>query len=60
MLVAPVALYPDDLLAVVLPASTYPLQVVLAARFLEDEQQNADGDAAQPSEEVGTTRSWRC
>lgn len=34
-LVAPVALYPDDLLAVVLPASTYPLQVVLATRFLD-------------------------
>ncbi len=34
-LVAPVALYPDDLLAVVLPASTFPLQVVLAARLLE-------------------------
>lgn len=34
-LVAPVALYPDDLLSVVLPASTYPLQVVQAARFLE-------------------------
>src|SRR5262245_35222621 len=27
-LVAPVAFYPDDLLAVVLPASTNPLQVV--------------------------------
>ncbi len=34
-LVGPVALYPDDLLAVVLPASTYPLQVIEAARFLE-------------------------
>ncbi|MFM7121173.1 MAG: DUF3300 domain-containing protein, partial [Gammaproteobacteria bacterium] len=34
-LVAPVALYPDDLLAIVLPASTYPLQVVQAARFLD-------------------------
>ena len=34
-LVGPVALYPDDLLAIVLPASTYPLQVVQAARFLE-------------------------
>ncbi|MCZ0945501.1 MAG: DUF3300 domain-containing protein, partial [Gammaproteobacteria bacterium] len=50
-LVAPVALYPDDLLAVVLPASTYPLQVVLAARFLETGQESADGDAMQPSEE---------
>jgi len=34
-LVGPVALYPDDLLAIVLPAATYPLQVVQAARFLE-------------------------
>jgi hypothetical protein len=34
-LVGPVALYPDDLLAIVLPASTYPLEVVQAARFLE-------------------------
>ena len=34
-LVGPIALYPDNLLAIVLPASTYPLQVVLAARFLE-------------------------
>lgn len=35
-LVGPVALYPDDLLAIVLPAATYPLQVVQAARFLEN------------------------
>lgn len=34
-LVGPVALYPDDLLAIVLPASTYPLQIVEAARFLQ-------------------------
>jgi hypothetical protein len=34
-LVGPIALYPDDLLAVVLPASTFPLQVIEAARFLE-------------------------
>ena len=34
-LVGPVALYPDDLLAIVLPASTYPLQVIEASRFLE-------------------------
>lgn len=41
-LVGPVALYPDDLLAVVLPASTYPLQVVQAARFLEDLESNPE------------------
>lgn len=39
-LVGPIALYPDDLLAVVLPASTYPLQLVQAQRFLEDLEQD--------------------
>jgi hypothetical protein len=38
-LVAPIALYPDSLLAQVLMASTYPLEVVEAARW---RQQNAD------------------
>ena len=33
--VGPIALYPDNLLAIILPASTYPLEIVLAARFLE-------------------------
>ena len=36
VLVGPIALYPDDLLAIVLPASTYPLQLVQAERFLQD------------------------
>ena len=34
-LVAPIALYPDDLLAQVLAASTYPADIVAAARFLK-------------------------
>ncbi len=34
-LVGPIALYPDDLLAIVLPAASYPLQIIDAARFLE-------------------------
>ena len=34
-LLAPIALYPDDLLAIVLPASTNPVQIVEAQRFLE-------------------------
>jgi uncharacterized protein DUF3300 len=34
-LVAPIALYPDPLLAQILAASTYPLDIVNAARFLE-------------------------
>jgi hypothetical protein len=34
-LVAPIALYPDDLVGIILPASTNPLQIVQADRFLE-------------------------
>lgn len=34
-LVAPIALYPDPLLAELLVASTYPLEIVQAARWLE-------------------------
>ena len=34
-LLAPIALYPDELLAQVLMAATYPLEVVQAARFVE-------------------------
>lgn len=40
-LVGPIALYPDDLLAIVLPATTYPLQLVQAQRFLEDLKNDA-------------------
>src|SRR5262249_56924597 len=34
-LLAPIALYPDQLLSQVLMASTYPLEVVEAARFVQ-------------------------
>ncbi|MGD0388038.1 MAG: DUF3300 domain-containing protein [Tepidisphaeraceae bacterium] len=34
-LVAPIALYPDPLIAQILPASTYPVQVALGARWLQ-------------------------
>lgn len=34
-LVGPIALYPDDLIAIILPASTNPLQIVQADRFLD-------------------------
>ena len=40
-LVGKIALYPDDLVAIVLPASTYPLQVVEAARFLEEQKKDS-------------------
>jgi Protein of unknown function (DUF3300) len=35
-LVAPIALHPDSLVAQILMASTYPLEVVQAARFVKD------------------------
>jgi hypothetical protein len=39
-LVGPIALYPDDLVAIILPASTNPLQLVQADRFLERRKQD--------------------
>ena len=38
-LVAPIALYPDSLLAQVLTASTYPLEAAMAARWSEKQPQ---------------------
>jgi hypothetical protein len=35
-LAAPIALHPDPLLAIILPASVYPLEIVQAARFVKD------------------------
>jgi len=45
-LVMPIAFYPDEVLAVTLPAATYPLDIVQAARFLEKQQASPE---AQPS-----------
>jgi hypothetical protein len=44
-MVAPIALYPDSLLSQVLMASTYPLEVTLAARWVKANP-NLKGDAA--------------
>ena len=38
-MVAPIALYPDSLLAQVLTASTYPLEIVQAARFVQQNKE---------------------
>ena len=43
-LVAPIALYPDPLLANVIMASTYPLEVVVADRFMKANK-NLKGDS---------------
>ena len=53
-LAAPVALYPDALLAQVLMASTYPLDIVQAARWVED-QGDLEGEALQEAVEQ---ESW--
>ena len=52
-LVAPIALYPDPLLAQVLAASTYPLEIILLQKWLEKNQSLkdkalADAVAKQP------------
>jgi Protein of unknown function (DUF3300) len=45
-LLAPIALYPDELLTQTLMASTYPLQVIAASRWLErNDNKNLKGDA---------------
>lgn len=35
-LVMPIALHPDTLISIILPASVYPLEIVQAARFVKD------------------------
>ncbi len=40
-LLAPIALYPDPLVAIILPAATFPTDIVMAARYL-----NSGGDPA--------------
>ena len=53
-LVAPIALYPDELLANVLAASTYPLEVVQADRWLKA-RKSLKGDALKTEVEK---QSW--
>ena len=45
-LVAPIALYPDPLLAQVLAASTYPLEIILLQRWLEKNKKLKDKELA--------------
>src|SRR5260370_1821159 len=55
-LLAPIALYPDALLAQILMAATYPLEIVKADRWLQDPAHaNLQGDhLAAPTE----TETW--
>ena len=49
-MVAPIALYPDDLLAQIMMASTYPLEIVQAERWLA-ENKDLKGDALKQAVE---------
>jgi uncharacterized membrane protein YgcG len=53
-LVAPIALYPDALLAQILMASTYPLEIVSAARWVETNS----GLQSQALEDALQTQPW--
>lgn len=59
-LVAPIALYPDTLLSQVLIASTYPLEVVEAERWVQ-QNKSLKGDALKRRSirRSGTTASSR-
>ncbi|MEW6586370.1 MAG: DUF3300 domain-containing protein [Nitrospirota bacterium] len=50
-LVAPVALYPDSLLAQVMMASTYPLDIVQAARFVKENSKLKPDQMAEKTKE---------
>jgi hypothetical protein len=53
---APIALYPDDLLVQILTAATYPLEIVMAARWVADPKNAAlKGD---PLEQALQAQSW--
>ncbi len=53
-MLAPIALYPDSLLAQILPACAYPLEIVMAARWLDA---NAAAVAKQDFSEADA-QSW--
>ena len=51
-LVAPIALYPDPMIALILPASTVPTDIVLADRFVQDGGDPNDIDSQNWDESV--------
>jgi hypothetical protein len=51
-LVGRIALYPDPLIAQVLPASTYPLEIVMAARFVKGKEALAKSKPEEFQKEI--------
>ena len=61
-LVAPIALYPDPLLAQVLAASTYPLEIIQLQQWLaqhKDLKDKALVDAVEKEDGIPAFRLWR-
>ena len=60
-LVAPIALYPDPLLAQVLAASTYPLEIVQLQQWLEEKNLKDKALVDAVKKQIGTRASkpWR-
>lgn len=52
-MLAPIALYPDSLLSQILMASTYPLEIVEAARWSKANPNLKDDDAVKAAEQNG-------
>jgi hypothetical protein len=52
-LLAPIALYPDTVIAQILMATTYPLEVVLASRWLEKHKDLKGDQLAQEAQKQG-------
>ena len=50
-ILAPVALYPDSLLTHFLVASTYPIEVIEAERWLKDNSELSGNDALEAAQE---------
>ena len=61
-LVAPIALYPDPLLAQALAASTYPLEIIQLQQWLERNKNLKDkalADAVAKQRGIQASRRWR-
>ncbi len=57
-LLAPIALYPDTLIAQILAASTYPAQVAVADQWVHQMQSQGYGSAGQIAASANEQTSW--
>jgi len=57
-MVAPIALYPDPMLAQIMMASTYPLEVVKAARWSAEHPGLKGDDAVRAVADIPASNRW--